>query len=70
MSQKDIYEILKELGGEASVIEVRKRAKEKYPKRTLHMYVTNRLRKLQKWGYVNLISPADKVWKIIKDEYP
>ena len=48
MSQTDIYDILKELGGKASTAEIRQRAKEKYPNRTLHQYVYDRLHKLKK----------------------
>jgi len=52
MSQQDVYEILCELGGEATTEEIRQRAAEKFPERSLHLYVTNRLNKLRKWGAV------------------
>jgi DNA-binding HxlR family transcriptional regulator len=52
MSQRDVYEILKEIGGKATTNEIRNLAKNKYPNRTLYQYVSDRLKKLQKWGYV------------------
>lgn len=70
MSQKDVFELLKELGRTAPSKEITKLAKQKYPKRTLHLYVGNRLRKLQKRGYVELISEDDKIWRIKRDNFP
>lgn len=52
MSQSDVYNLLIELGGRATVQEICELAKRKYPKRTLHAYISNRLLKLQKWGMV------------------
>lgn len=53
MSQKLIWEILRELGGIATTQQVRELAKKKYPELTLWEYAGNRLRKLQKNGYVS-----------------
>lgn len=61
MSQEDVLNILSEIGGEATTKEIRKRAKEKYPHRTLYMYVTNRLDKLEIHNKIERI--GDK-WKI------
>lgn len=68
MSQRKVYEILKELGGEATTGEVRERAKEKYPKNTLHMYASDRLHKLSKWGIVKKLGKAK--WKIVREMPP
>uniref|UniRef100_A0A7V3KNY3 Uncharacterized protein n=1 Tax=candidate division WOR-3 bacterium TaxID=2052148 RepID=A0A7V3KNY3_UNCW3 len=70
MSQKEVYEIIKELGGEATYSEIKRRAKEKFPNLTLWQYVTDRLKKLEKKGYVIKIKRGDEiVWKIV-EEYP
>jgi hypothetical protein len=47
MSQEDVLNILKELGGEATTDEIREAVKKKYPTRTLSLYLLNRLRKLE-----------------------
>ena len=64
MSQSDVYNILLELGGTATVREIAQRAREKYPRRTLHLYVNVRLRQLQKWGMVRrdvILRPSARV---------
>jgi len=66
MSQSIIYEILEELGGEASNSEISKVAKERYPKLSLHKYVSNRLHKLAKWNRIEKIGPGQ--WKIVQKE--
>ena len=53
MSQEDVLEIIKELGGRATTSQIVQRAKAKFPTRTLHMYVVNRLKKLEKWGVLS-----------------
>ena len=71
MSQQDVFFILKELGGEATAVQIKKIAKEKYPKRSLHEYVSNRLYKLEKWGYVKKVETEHgAVWKIMEKSYP
>ena len=67
MSQKDVFDIIKELGGSATSPEIRSRAKIKYPTSTLFQYVADRLRKLKNWGYVEL---REGKWYAIKKEYP
>ena len=70
MSQKEVYDIIKELGGEATYREIKRRAKEKFPNLTLWQYVTDRLKKLEKNGYVIKIKRGNEVvWKIV-EEYP
>lgn len=69
MSQYEIYKIIKELGGEATYEEIKKRAYEKFPEYTLHTYVGNRLKKLELKGYVKRIVNEDgqTIWKIIEE---
>ncbi len=70
MAQKEVYEILKELGGQATQKQIRDRAVEKYPTYSLHLYIGNRLRKLEKNGYLKSKKTGkDTLWVII-DEYP
>ena len=63
MSQEDVIGIIKELGGEATTKEIKDKAKKKYPERTLHTYVLDRLRKLE----INhrVVKEKEK-WKIKK----
>jgi len=65
LSQKEVYEILKELGGEATTKQIAQRAKEKFPGLSMHSYVSNRLHKLAKNGYVKkIIKNGELRWKI------
>jgi hypothetical protein len=68
MSQKTVYELLEELGGRATTLQIRNLAKERYPEFTLHSYVANRLRKLQQKGYIKYDTQS-KQWIIIS-KYP
>ena len=63
MSQEDVKNILKELKGEATAKEIRDYAKKKYPERTLYLYVSNRLKKLERNGEIEF---KDGKWKIKK----
>ena len=63
MSQEDVLEIIRELGGEATTKEIKERAKRKYPERTLFMYVLNRLKKLE---MSNKVEKRGEKWKIKK----
>lgn len=69
MSQKEVYKIIAELTGEATYKQIKQRAKEKFPQLSLHQYVKNRLRKLEKKGYVTHYQDEERneVWKIIKE---
>jgi hypothetical protein len=66
MSQEDIFNIISELGGEATLEEIRNRVKQKYPARTLHLYILTRLRQLAKNG---LIYDEGKKWRLRKKKY-
>lgn len=67
MSQEDVYRILKELGGMATSAEIKARAKEKFPDRTLFLYVGNRLRKLETKKVVKAVRREGRsyLWKIV-----
>lgn len=52
MSQFEVYNLLMDLGGKATAIELIKRAKEKYPEYSLHKYIYTRLSTLQKNGII------------------
>ena len=62
MSQETVYKLLKKLGGRATSREIRDLAKKMYPQYTLHLYIANRLRKLERNGYVKL--RKDGYWMI------
>lgn len=68
MSQKVVYELLKELGGRATLQQIKALAFEKYPEYSLHEYVGNRLLKLKTWGYVR--RNKDDTWEIISTPGP
>jgi DNA-binding HxlR family transcriptional regulator len=69
MSQSIVLELLNELGGVASLKEIRALAKKKYPDTTLHSYISDRLRKLEKWGTVKRkIENSKIVWIVNQDE--
>ena len=73
MSQEEVYKIIKEFGGEATTKEIRQRAKEKFPRFSLHQYVSIRLRQLERKGYIKRIYDEKynkiRCWKIV-EEYP
>jgi DNA-binding PadR family transcriptional regulator len=52
VSQKQIYDILKELDGAAFESEIKCAVKQKYPNFSLYKYVGNTLRKMESWHYV------------------
>jgi Fe2+ or Zn2+ uptake regulation protein len=53
VSQELVYKLLKELGGVATTKQVREKAQQEYPDLTLYKYVFNRLKKLEKNGYIS-----------------
>ena len=63
MSQEDVFAIIKKLGGEATLKQIRDYAKEHHSG-TLHLYILNRLRKLE---INNMIIKKGNKW-IIKNE--
>jgi Fe2+ or Zn2+ uptake regulation protein len=75
MSQNKVYQILKDLGGEASSSEIIEEARQRYPESTLHRYVTVRLRALERKDIVDEIT--DEVdgtgkslyWEIIEENW-
>lgn len=73
MSQKIVFELLKELGGVATRKQISELAKKKYPDLTLHQYVSDRLLKLKNWGYVEFIRDepykTKGVFKIVNWNY-
>ncbi len=62
MTQEDVRRLLDELGGQATVEEVSTRAREKFPERTLHTYVGQLLKRLEKKGFVN--NGEKKTWEL------
>jgi hypothetical protein len=53
MSQKIVFQLLKDLGGRATWKQVSELAKERYPDASLHTYVGQQLKRLQRWGEVD-----------------
>lgn len=66
MSQKIVFEILQELGGEASTTQIKEIAKEKYSRRSIGDYISNRLASLEKKGFV---SKNGEVWEISNEDF-
>ncbi|WP_394743085.1 hypothetical protein [Natronococcus roseus] len=62
MTQEDVRRLLDELGGKATVEEISTQAKEKYPNRSLHTYVGQLLRRLEKKGFVSEVGTS--VWEL------
>lgn len=52
MTQEDVRRILQEMGGKGTTSEIAAQARSKYPKRTLHTYVGQILRRLSTKGFV------------------
>jgi len=65
MSQKLVFQLLKELGGTAFNYEVADLARKKYPDRYLWHYVSQQLHALQRWGYIERDDKGR--WRIIKE---
>jgi len=64
MTQEDVRRLLDELGGQATVEDISTRAKEKFPNRSLHTYVGQLLRRLEKKGFVS--EDRNKAWRLTK----
>jgi 5-deoxy-D-glucuronate isomerase len=71
LGQKEVYDILKEMGGTATTKQISQKAKDLFPQYALWSYVGFTLRKLGKNGYVSRVKKEDQqiTWKIIRD-YP
>jgi len=65
LSQKKIYEIIKELGGTATPTEIKKLVRIKYPDASLHDYVYYMLQNLKRWDIIK--KNADGSWTIINE---
>ena len=69
MSQSDVLSILEELGGTASLAQIRERARVKYTRGSLHAYVHVRLRQLEKSGRVKRVeSLTGWVWALTQPD--
>jgi transcription initiation factor TFIID TATA-box-binding protein len=69
MSQQEVLNLLENLGGEATVDEIRSEAKKRFPDRTLSSYITKRLQAMKRQGIVEEIEINDKSgWRIINEE--
>jgi hypothetical protein len=64
MSQRLVYQLLRELGGKATITEIRKLAKAKYPESTLYSYAGKQLRRLQQ------VDNASETWCLVPGEFP
>lgn len=66
MSQSNVLSLLNKLEGFASTKDIKNLAKKEYPNSTLHTYVLDRLRKLEKWGIVKSeYVEGMTFWKVI-----
>lgn len=67
MSQLEVYRIIKDCGGIASLKQIKTIAKRNFPNTTLYSYVGDRLKKLEKKGVLkkNIDSKEGIVWEII-----
>ena len=68
LSQKTVFELLRELGGKARTSEISRLALQKYPEASLHQYISVRLHQLQSWGYVK--HNPDGTWEIASKDGP
>jgi hypothetical protein len=64
MSQLVVYQFLIDLGGKATLKQVREMALRKYPESTLYSYVGQRLHKLEEEGVIRH-NKKDDTWEII-----
>jgi len=65
MSQADVLQILKNLGGKASSSEIIQEAKREFPHRSLHSHITMRLKALERRKLVLKEDTADGIlWKV------
>lgn len=67
MSQREVFKVLKELGGRATTKEIKETIRSKFPDTTLYLYVTNRLKKLERKGFVRRVIKDDVYWEITKE---
>ncbi|MEM2872554.1 MAG: hypothetical protein QXD82_00095 [Nitrososphaerales archaeon] len=65
MSQKLVYQLIKELGGTAFPKQIIELAKKRYPDSKLYAYIYTRLQSLAKWGYIR--KNPDGSWSIMAE---
>lgn len=64
MSQEDVRRLLVTLGGEASLKELSDLARERYPKRSLHAYLGERLKSMERKEIVEKSDDKTSVWRL------
>lgn len=64
MSQEDVRQLLSELGGEATVSELSELAQKKFPDRTLHTYLSERLQPMEKKSLVEKVNNDRTTWRL------
>lgn len=65
MSQEDVLNILRDIDGVGTSKDIKILAKKKFPSRTLHLYVNDRLKKLERSGKIERVG---ELWKIKKKQ--
>jgi hypothetical protein len=68
MSQQIVLELLQELGGSATVSEISRLAQQKHPDLSLSHYVGDRVRKLEKWGFICYDVISNKYFIVIEQQ--
>lgn len=63
MSQEDIRQLLLDAGGEATIRELSELARQKFPKRSLHQYIQERMLPMEKKGLVEPIEDGT-AWRL------
>ena len=63
LSQREVLEVLQDLGGRATPREIAEAHKRKFPDSSLDLYVWTRLYRLRKWGFVK--KNLDGSWSIV-----
>jgi len=69
MSQEDVRRLLLSAGGEATVEELSELARERYPKRSLHGYLGERLKSLEKKEMVEWLDTGEGLWRLTEKGY-
>jgi transcription initiation factor TFIID TATA-box-binding protein len=64
MSQEDVRRLLLSLDGEATFEELSQSARERYPNRTLHTYLGERLKAMQNKGIVENTDRTAQIWRL------
>lgn len=64
MCQEDVRRLLVALGGEASLTELSNLAREQYPNRSLHAYLGDRLKAMERKGIVEKPDAKASIWRL------